>query len=68
MNGIISLGGIMVQLNKTLLERLKKRNDSNDSIERRMSTDREDFKDFNDYDLKITDAEYDPEFILSLIK
>ena len=51
-----------------LLERLKKRNDSNDSIERRMSTDREDFKDFNDYDLKITDAEYDPEFILSLIK
>lgn len=50
-----------------ILERLKDRNDNNDSIERRMKTDKEDFENFNDYDLRITDGEYDPEFILSLI-
>ncbi len=48
--------------------RLSKRNDSNDSLKRRMDTDKEDFKNFSDYDLRITDADYDPEFILYLIK
>lgn len=53
---------------EVLLERLSKRGDNNDSIERRMNSDKDDFKDFTDYDLKICDNEYDPEFILSLLQ
>lgn len=53
---------------EVLYERLLKRGDNNDSIERRMDADREDFKNFTDYDLRICDRDYDPEFILSLLK
>lgn len=54
--------------NELLLERLSKRGDNNDSIERRMKSDEIDFQNFTDYDLRICDVDYDPEFILSLLK
>ena len=47
--------------------RIFKRNDSNDSILRRLDADDIDFKNFNDYDLKITDPEFDAESVLSLM-
>lgn len=47
--------------------RIEKRHDSNDSIMRRILSDRTDFDNFNEYDLKINDAEFDAEFILSLM-
>lgn len=47
--------------------RLIKRNDNNDSIERRLTADAEDFKDFNYYDLKITDPEFEAEAIYDLM-
>jgi guanylate kinase len=39
-------------------ERLKERNDNNDSIERRLEADDRDFLAFNDYDIKITDHNF----------
>jgi len=36
-------------------KRLEKRNDNNDSIDRRIESDAFDFKDFTDYDIEITD-------------
>jgi guanylate kinase len=39
-------------------ERLKQRNDNNDSIERRLEADDRDFLNFNDYDIKITDHNF----------
>lgn len=39
-------------------ERLQKRNDSNDSIERRLLSDKIDFENFIDYDLEITNSEF----------
>jgi guanylate kinase len=47
--------------------RIFKRNDSNDSIIRRLDADDLDFKNFSDYDLKITDPEFDAESVLSLM-
>ena len=38
--------------------RLSQRGDNNDSIERRMSADDRDFKDFNDYDIKINNSNF----------
>jgi guanylate kinase len=49
----------------TRRNRLLSRNDNNDSIERRLSADKEDFKGFNDYDLKLTDPEFEVEMIHS---
>jgi guanylate kinase len=49
----------------TRRNRLLSRNDNNDSIERRISADREDFKEFNDYDLKLTDPEFEIEMVHS---
>ena len=48
-------------------KRLIRRNDNNDSIERRIQSDFEDFKDYNYYDLKITDPEFDAESIYDLM-
>lgn len=45
--------------------RLQSRNDNNDSIERRINADKEDFKGFNDYDLKLTDPEFEVEMVHS---
>lgn len=47
--------------------RIIKRNDNNDSITRRLEADKADFKDFSDYDLKITDPEFDSEMIYDLM-
>lgn len=47
--------------------RIFNRSDSNDSIIRRLDADDIDFKNFSDYDLKITDPEFDAESVLSLM-
>lgn len=47
--------------------RLFKREDKNDSIKRRLDADEEDFKDLNDYDLKVRDAEFTAEDVYDLM-
>lgn len=47
--------------------RILKRNDNNDSVMRRMKADDEDFKDFKDYDLRITDPEFEDEMVYDLM-
>ena len=49
---------------------LKKNNDYqdiNDSIKRRLDADEQDFKDFNDYDLKVRDPEFTVEDVYDLM-
>ena len=48
-------------------KRIIKRNDNNDSVMRRLDADDIDFLGFKDYDLKITDPEFDVESIISLM-
>jgi guanylate kinase len=48
-------------------ERLLERNDNNDSIDRRIVADGEDFKGFMDYDLSITDPEFESDWIYELM-
>ena len=50
-----------------LIERLNTQNDR-DSFERRISGDIKDFEDFTDYDLRVTDPDFDPEMIVSFMK
>jgi guanylate kinase len=52
---------------ETRQERLLERYDQNDSIERRITADVLDFKDFNSYDLRITDSEFDADWIYDLM-
>lgn len=52
---------------KTRESRLFKREDKNDSIKRRLDADEQDFKDFNDYDLKVRDPEFTSEDIYDLM-
>jgi guanylate kinase len=40
------------------IERLESRADANDSIIRRMNTDDEQFKNFRDYDIRVTNADF----------
>lgn len=47
--------------------RLTKRNDNNDSIERRLMADLEDFKNYDYYDLKITDPDFTANDIYDLM-
>lgn len=47
--------------------RLFKRDDKNDSIIRRLDADEEDFKEFNDYDLKIRDPEFTADDVYDLM-
>jgi guanylate kinase len=47
--------------------RLIVREDNNDSIKRRLDADEKDFLNFNNFDLKITDPEFDVDMILSLM-
>lgn len=49
------------------LDRVQKRKDMNDTISRRFLADRNDFKDFSDYDMKITDHEFDVEVVYDLM-
>jgi guanylate kinase len=45
-------------------ERLLNRNDQNDSIKRRLDADEKDFMNFNDYDIHITDPNFDANEII----
>jgi guanylate kinase len=47
--------------------RLHHREDKNDSVKRRLDADEIDFKDFNDYDLKITDPDFGADDIYELM-
>lgn len=47
--------------------RILKRNDTNDSVKRRLDSDEIDFKDFKDYDLRITDPDFESSLVLSLM-
>ncbi len=49
-------------------ERIKSRNDNNDSIDRRLDSDNKDFKLFNDYDLRITDPDFSSDDVYGLIQ
>lgn len=48
--------------------RIANRNDDNDSIKRRIEADRKDFQDFNEYDLKIRDHEFEPKMVFDLME
>lgn len=45
--------------------RIESRFDNNDSVDRRIQSDDLDFKDFKDYDLKLTDPEFEIEWVYS---
>jgi guanylate kinase len=49
-------------------KRIQGRGDKNDSVERRLEADDEDFKIFSDYDLRITDPEFEADDIYSLME
>jgi guanylate kinase len=44
-------------------QRIFGRNDNNDSVQRRLDADRQDFMTFTDYDMKISDHEFDIDLI-----
>lgn len=48
-------------------ERIVKRNDINDSVKRRLDADEIDFEKFENYDLKISDPDFDPDIVFSLM-
>lgn len=48
--------------------RITKRNDKNDSVERRLAADRKDFENFKDYDLGISDPDFEAEWVYDLMK
>lgn len=51
---------------ETRRNRLENRYDNNDSINRRINSDFEDFKNFVDYDLKISDPEFEIDMVWDL--
>lgn len=59
---------VFLDIDRNIREsRIFKRDDLNDSICRRLDSDEVDFKNFNDYDLKITDPDFDAESVLELM-
>lgn len=50
----------------TRRSRISSRMDSNDSIDRRIKTDSIDFENFKDYDLKLTDPEFECDIVYDL--
>lgn len=48
-------------------KRIQKREDRSDSIDRRMEADEIDFREFKKYDLKITDPEFEAEWVYDLM-
>jgi guanylate kinase len=48
-------------------KRISNRNDNNDSIERRLQADEIDFKNFKNYDLKVTVSEFEAEWVYDLM-
>jgi len=60
---------VYLDIDRSIKEsRLGNRKDKNDSIKRRLDSDIIDFKDFNDYDLKITDHEFSANDIYDLME
>ena len=63
-------GCFVVYLNidiETRRNRITRRNDQNDSIERRLLADLEDFKNYTYYDLAITDPDFEADWIYDLM-
>lgn len=59
---------VYLDINREIREkRISGRNDNNDSVKRRLDADEIDFQDFNDYDLKITDPDFEVDLVLSLM-
>jgi len=59
---------VYLDIDRSIREsRLFKRQDKNDSITRRLDVDEVDFKDFKDYDLRITDPEFTADDVYDLI-
>jgi guanylate kinase len=52
---------------ETRRKRISHRNDNNDSIERRLESDEIDFRDFKTYDLRITDPEFEADWVYDLM-
>ncbi len=52
---------------ETRRQRLLNRKDNNDSIERRIEADEEDFKGFADFDMRVSNPDYNPEEIFEII-
>lgn len=52
---------------ETRKRRIQGRGDKNDSVERRLDADEDDFKSFNDYDLRVTDPDFTADDIYSLM-
>jgi guanylate kinase len=59
---------VYLDIDKNIREsRLISRNDNNDSIRRRLDSDDVDFSQFKDYDLRITDPNFDVGLVLDLM-
>lgn len=59
---------VYLKIDKSIREqRLLERNDQNDSIKRRIDADEKDFENFKDYDMCITDSEFEPEMVFDLM-
>ena len=48
-------------------ERISRRDDNNDSVDRRIESDKRDFEGFGDYDLKITDPSFEIDMVYDLM-
>jgi guanylate kinase len=59
---------VFLKIDKEIrLQRLLERQDNNDSVTRRIEADDKDFENFNNYDLCVTDHEFEPEWIYELM-
>jgi guanylate kinase len=59
---------VYLDIDRTIREsRICGRNDFNDSVKRRLDADEKDFFEFFEYDLKITDPEFDYNMVLDLM-
>ena len=59
---------VYLDIDRSIREkRITKRNDNNDSLMRRLDADEIDFENFKDYDLKITDPEFESIDIINLM-
>lgn len=59
---------VYLDIDRSIREsRLHNREDKNDSVKRRLDSDEVDFKDFNDYDLKVRDPEFSADDIYDLM-
>lgn len=59
---------VYLDIDRSIREnRLRIREDKNDSIKRRLDSDDVDFKDFKDYDLRVTDPEFNADDVYDLM-